>query len=296
MDKQGNLRQQGEPGHVQFYEKNRVSQSVKIITVTQQQSTLTLCKDILCTYTTVHVKANTHVTITVHADAQPYDITCILEPYAHVTWLQTLPAQAVSVQTVSVQAPRNALSLSVIAQEHAHFTGYIQQASGTLHAELLMQEHKSHAQITVIHVQKDQAQSAITTRQHHYAPDTESHVTIRGMLCDQAQSHYEGKIVVEAQAHNSHAIQENKTLLLSDKTYAQAQPALEILTDKVSCKHGSAIGILDEDQLWHLMAQGIEEKSARYMLIQAFFADCLTKIKDTDFYQEVLACLQCSLR
>ena len=64
-------------------------------------------------------------------------------------------------------------------------------------------------------------------------------------------------------------------LLLSDHARAISVPNIEVLTHEVQCGHGSAIGRLDEEQLWYLQARGLSPNQAEQMLINGFFNDVL---------------------
>jgi Fe-S cluster assembly protein SufD len=55
-------------------------------------------------------------------------------------------------------------------------------------------------------------------------------------------------------------------------------PALEILTDDVKCKHGSATGQIDQAQLFYLRSRGIDPQEATLMLTRAFAGEILTRL------------------
>ncbi len=57
-----------------------------------------------------------------------------------------------------------------------------------------------------------------------------------------------------------------------------SKPQLEIYNDDVKCSHGTAIGQLDEKQLFYMMTRGISEDQARLMLKQAFMSDVIDGI------------------
>ena len=65
---------------------------------------------------------------------------------------------------------------------------------------------------------------------------------------------------------------------MSDEAQVNTKPQLEIFADDVKCTHGAAIGQLDEDAMFYLRARGIDDWSARVMLIHAFAGDILDRI------------------
>jgi len=81
-----------------------------------------------------------------------------------------------------------------------------------------------------------------------------------------------------AQKTDGHML--NKTLLLSDRAEMDAKPELEIYADDVKCSHGATAGQLDANQLFYLRARGIDEATARGLLMQSFLAEALLEVDD----------------
>jgi Fe-S cluster assembly protein SufD len=118
-----------------------------------------------------------------------------------------------------------------------------------------------------------QSQLKIVTHQIHAAAHTSSHLKMNGILCDQSRISYHGMIQVDACAQKTVASQENKTLLFSSDARAISVPSLQVLANKVSCAHGSAIGKLDEQLLALLQMRGMAYKKAQQLLVEGFFGD-----------------------
>jgi Fe-S cluster assembly protein SufD len=55
---------------------------------------------------------------------------------------------------------------------------------------------------------------------------------------------------------------------------------LEIYADDVKCTHGATIGQIDEDALFYLRTRGIDEVSARNLLLRAFAGECLDRMDE----------------
>lgn len=120
----------------------------------------------------------------------------------------------------------------------------------------------------------DQAKTIdIFTKQYHYMPDTESNVSLKGFVTDCAKSMHQGLVTIDKGAQRANASHYNKTLIGKEDAQAKSIPSLEIKAHDVSCKHGSAIGYLDEQQLFYLKSRGFDEAHATKMLTEAFFAD-----------------------
>ena len=110
-------------------------------------------------------------------------------------------------------------------------------------------------------------------------PNCLSNELYKGILNDNATGVFNGKIFVRQQAQKTNAYQSNKNVLLSDNSSVNTKPQLEIFADDVKCSHGCTVGRLNEEGLFYLRSRGISEKIARTLLLQAFAADILERIK-----------------
>ncbi|MCP6768902.1 SufD family Fe-S cluster assembly protein, partial [Klebsiella pneumoniae] len=63
----------------------------------------------------------------------------------------------------------------------------------------------------------------------------------------------------------------NKNLLLSNTAKVVSVPSLEVLTNSVQCKHGTATSCYNEEQLVYLQSRGIPEQKAKELLLTGFF-------------------------
>src|SRR5205814_6946089 len=65
---------------------------------------------------------------------------------------------------------------------------------------------------------------------------------------------------------------------LSDDARIDTKPQLEIYADDVKCTHGATIGQIEENALFYLRSRGIDEISARKLLLLAFASECLERM------------------
>jgi Fe-S cluster assembly protein SufD len=101
-----------------------------------------------------------------------------------------------------------------------------------------------------------------------------------GILDDRAHGVFHGRIVVHKDAQKTDAKQTNRNLLLSDEAQIDTKPQLEIFADDVKCTHGATIGQIEENALFYLRSRGIDEVSARRLLLLAFASECLDRMKE----------------
>lgn len=113
----------------------------------------------------------------------------------------------------------------------------------------------------------------------HIAPDCESNELYKGVLDGKSKGVFNGKIFVRQEAQRTNAFQSNGNIILSDTAEVDTKPQLEIWADDVKCSHGATVGQLDPDQLFYLKARGLDEKTAKSMLLKAFASDVLSVVK-----------------
>jgi Fe-S cluster assembly protein SufD len=113
----------------------------------------------------------------------------------------------------------------------------------------------------------------------HARPHCTSNELFKGILDGNGRGIFDGTIVVRPDAQKTASRQVNNNLLLSETAIVDSKPTLEIHADDVKCNHGSTIGQLDEEAMFYLRARGVGEEEARNLLIHAFAADIIDRMK-----------------
>ncbi len=144
------------------------------------------------------------------------------------------------------------------------------------------------------------------SRIDHSAPRCRSNELFKFTLDDEAQGAFTGRIYVAPGSVKTEAFQSNRNLVGSDDARMMSRPELEIYNDDVKCSHGTAIGRLDETQLFYMRTRGLDDATARLLLKQAFMADIIDRVKvetlrdrlrimtERRFAGESSACSSCS--
>jgi Fe-S cluster assembly protein SufD len=114
----------------------------------------------------------------------------------------------------------------------------------------------------------------------HASPRCGSRQFYNGILDGHAHGVFHGRIIVHKDAQKTDAKQTNRNLLLSDDAQIDTKPQLEIYADDVKCTHGAAIGQIEGDAMFYLRSRGIDEVSARKLLLLAFASECLDRMKE----------------
>jgi Fe-S cluster assembly protein SufD len=114
----------------------------------------------------------------------------------------------------------------------------------------------------------------------HASPHCESRQFYNGILDDQAHGVFHGRIIVHKNAQKTDAKQTNRNLLLCDDAQIDTKPQLDIFADDVKCTHGATVGQIEEDAVFYLRTRGIDERSARRLLLEAFAGECLDRMTE----------------
>lgn len=118
--------------------------------------------------------------------------------------------------------------------------------------------------------------------------NTFSDILGRGVLAGKAHTIFRGNGQIDSNAINCSTYQKQQALVLSDKARADSIPALIIEEFEVAgAGHASTVGKLDEDQLFYLMARGLNREEATTMMVLAFLAPVLDMIPVEELREEM---------
>jgi Fe-S cluster assembly protein SufD len=116
------------------------------------------------------------------------------------------------------------------------------------------------------------------TLQDHDAPRTRSDLLFKGAVENHAKSVYSGLVRLRDTAQKATASQTNRNLVLTEGASAESIPNLEIEANDVRCSHASAVGPIDEDQLYYLESRGIPPDEAERLIVLGFFDDVFDRL------------------
>ncbi|MDB4525751.1 SufD family Fe-S cluster assembly protein [Akkermansiaceae bacterium] len=118
------------------------------------------------------------------------------------------------------------------------------------------------------------------TFQHHGGRDTYSNLLFKNTLFGKGKTIFSGLIFVDEGAHGTDAYQTCRNLMMTDDCEAHSMPGLEINADDVKCSHGSTSARVSEEEIFYLMARGIQPKLARNLVAKGFSAEAVEKLED----------------
>jgi len=110
----------------------------------------------------------------------------------------------------------------------------------------------------------------IVTNVRHIGVGGRSRQVVRSVLNGKAVGSYLGKVEVARGAQKTDAEQSVKAMLLDRGAAANCKPELEIFADDVKCAHGASVGELDAMQLFYAESRGMDQATARALLLEGF--------------------------
>jgi Fe-S cluster assembly protein SufD len=135
-------------------------------------------------------------------------------------------------------------------------------------------------QLRGVNLLSGDAHTDVTMVLDHAVPNTGSRELVRNVLTGKAHGVFQGRINVHQIAQKTDAKMACNTLLLSDDAEFSTKPELEIFADDVACGHGATVTEIERTHLFYLMARGIDEKTARGLLVKAFLAEVIEELDD----------------
>jgi Fe-S cluster assembly protein SufD len=212
------------------------------------------------------------------------------EGYTNAVFDITLGAGASLTLIRMQQAGRQIGQSRVQLAEGAHYGCVALALGGALarhEAEIVLNAAGAHAELHSAVLGRAGHHADFTYVIDHAAADTSSNTTAYNVLDSEARGVFQGKVIVRPDAQHVEAEMQARAMMLGAGAEMDAKPELEIYADDVACAHGSAIGELDRDALFFLRARGLDEATARHLLVAAFVEQVTAHIGDGGL-QEIL--------
>ncbi len=179
----------------------------------------------------------------------------------------------------------------VRVNRRGHYDSFVLSMGGALtrrEIRVELKEQDAQAKVDGAYGVHGAQHSDIYSEIYHLAPGTVSRQTIKGVLAGTSQGIFQGRIHVAREAQGTDGRQLHKALLLNPGPEVDCKPELEIFADDVQCAHGAATGELDTDHIFYLMSRGIDEQTARALLIEGFLDDVVLNITHPDSQRLIL--------
>lgn len=136
----------------------------------------------------------------------------------------------------------------------------------------------------------------VAARVWHNTEHTTADLVTRGVLDDEARSVYEGVQDVGRDAWDTSSYQRENTLMLSDDSEADASPKLIINNHDTEASHSATVGQIDDEEMFYMTSRGLDDETARNMLVEGFFVPVFEEIEVEEFSDDLESKIQARLR
>ena len=104
----------------------------------------------------------------------------------------------------------------------------------------------------------------------HAAPNTSSSIISKSVARNGGRTSYRGLVQVQEGCSGSKSTVKCDALLVDDISRSDTYPYVDVRDDDVAMGHEASVSKVSEDQLFYLMARGIEEDEAMAMIVRGF--------------------------
>ena len=119
----------------------------------------------------------------------------------------------------------------------------------------------------------------LTSYTRHIGQDTTGDLLSKGVFTDKARGYIKGLIEIRRSAIGTDSFLGEYGMLLTRTARSVTVPSLEI--DQPDCRraaHSSAVGPIDEGQIFYLVSRGIDRETARKLIVMGFLEPVVARI------------------
>ncbi len=122
---------------------------------------------------------------------------------------------------------------------------------------------------------------------NHRGQDTVSEMENNLVSVDRGNIFLQVAGKIDKGMHRSSCRQQNRGIILSEQAAIEVDPQLLIDDYDVDARHGAAIGEINEDELFYLLSRGLDEESAKKLIVSGYVKPYLDKMADSPLYKRI---------
>lgn len=198
--------------------------------------------------------------------------------------VQSTLLQNFNEQTLGIQISSNVTGKDALVKTLSVNVGCKQYRSET-HGKIV--GAGAHVEMLSLAVADNDQEIDQRTLQTHEAPHATSDLLFKNALRDQSKTIFSGLIKVAEDAQQTDAYQTNRNLLLSHDAEANSLPGLEIEANDVKCSHGATTSQIEPEEIFYMLARGIDKAAANELIVYGFFEEILERIDVEELAENV---------
>lgn len=160
----------------------------------------------------------------------------------------------------------------------------------------LLRENGASSVSRLIAIGTGKQECSYRSRNRHIGQHTESEIFSRGVTRDASWLIMDGVTKIDKGARRADGRQEQKVLMLSERSRGDANPILYIDENDVQAGHAAGIGQVNPEQLYYLMSRGISKDEAERLIIMGFLEPVVTRIPVEGIRQQLLTVIERKLQ
>ena len=114
-------------------------------------------------------------------------------------------------------------------------------------------------------------------------------IDVQGALKDNAKKHFKGTIDFKRGGKKAEGSENEFCMLLSDEAKSISLPMLLCDEEDVVGNHATAVGKVNNKELFYIMSRGFKEKEAKTLLVRARFNRVIEQITDENLKNELIS-------
>jgi Fe-S cluster assembly scaffold protein SufB len=119
----------------------------------------------------------------------------------------------------------------------------------------------------------------LTSYATHIGRDTTGNILAKGVLAEKSRAYFKGLAAIQVSAHGTDSYIGEYGMLLGRGARSVAIPSLEI--DQPDCRrvaHASAVGPIDEAEIFYLMSRGLDREEARKYIVLGYLEPVVARV------------------
>ncbi|MCK5761859.1 MAG: SufD family Fe-S cluster assembly protein [Candidatus Izimaplasma sp.] len=162
----------------------------------------------------------------------------------------------------------------------------VNDANASINTKIYLEGSYASATIKTVAITSNNQKVKIKQIIEHKAPETEGYIENYGVANNLSSLAFEGTGKINKNMKRSIARQQNRGIVLGEKSRLDANPLLFIDEYDVEASHGAAIGKIDEEQLYYLMSRGLTLKDSERLIISGFLSPIIKLLSTEELVKD----------
>lgn len=242
------------------------------------QLELTKENSLILDHHVIHAGAMSEVTVIIdYSDVSDGGYT---NGVIHIVADDGAKVRVVKVQNLSKNSVHMHSAISIVSRESEVYYNSIDLGSGVTVTDYstYLEDENATSHVQSAYLGDGTAKLDLGYNIYHNGRRSESDISVRGALLDEARKVFRGNLNFARGARRSHGSEEEFVILLDKRVQSDSIPALMCDEDDVQGEHAASAGQIDENKLFYLMSRGLSEKEAKQIIVMGSFEPVIEAI------------------